>query len=46
MFPCLFLCDNILGIAPWCLSSRGEFLGVFSSNVSVSPYVQRSPTRE
>ena len=31
---------------PWCLSYHGEFLGIFSSNVSISPYAQRSPTRE
>ena len=49
----IFLCllDFLAGInrwgrAPWCLSSHGEFLGVFSSNVSVSPSTQRSPTRE
>ena len=37
---------NIWGREPWCLSSRGEFLGVFISNVSVSPSAQCSPTGE
>ena len=37
---------NRWGRSPWCLSSRGEFLGFFSSNVLVSPSAQRSPMRE
>ena len=37
---------NRWGRAPWYLSSHGEFLGVFSSNISFSPSAQRSPTRE
>ena len=49
----IFLClhDFLAGInrwgrAQWCLSSNGEFLGVFNSNVLVSPSAKRSPTRE
>ena len=37
---------NRWGRSPWCLSSHGEFLGVLSSNVSVSLSVHRFPTRE
>ena len=35
-------CKTGIFIAPWCLSYHGEFLGVLSSNVLVSPSAQRS----
>ena len=31
---------------PWCLSSRGEFLGVLSSNFAIFQSTLRSPTLE
>ena len=44
-FPMRF-CKTVIFRAQWCLSSHGEFLCVFSSNVSVSPSAQCSPMRE
>ena len=31
---------------PWCLSSRGDFLGILRSNFAIFQSTQRSPTRE